>query len=576
MRWDIGLNVRIGVFALLAAAFFAGCLDLVSTPQGASPDVPATGAYTLVVGIAGESPAQARTALPGVPESEKYTISVGGKGSANVPKGGGGPYSIQLTAAPEVGDIVTVDSYDGSNTKNASGSHTLTAANLSGTDITVTLHPLLAGSGNVDLKVNFDPGSGDTEITKAELSLYTNLAAYKEGSTAKTALYGKAGGGSGADWTDFAGDNPETIPIKYDALPSGNYVVKIDFYRGSKLVSRLLQAVNVRGGLTTNTWVEGNGGDTLEWNVFGSSNVNLAESNAVQIDGNTAIYDDTTHTYNLYMSTIEAPDDMTLKVTAGEAGQFITAKLGKGDSSVTLTSGVDHTFTTGLSLTNSLEITVTAPDGITSQIYYVNITGKEIIAFYFEIGEKKYGVGTGVETGSGSMDGTTITVNVPYGTNLTTSYPAITCSGDTFSVLHSEGSSSKYDPWGSAPSPHTYRVAAADGTTKDYSVTVNVAEGIAIEGITTAGLSRLWLEGLPSGPVAPGETFTITINDSNVTVTAWYIDISGRESATHTTSSFTVPATATPGFYNVNIFATVDGVEYSGSVGLVVVKKAGE
>jgi hypothetical protein len=89
----IGVNVRIGIFALLAAAFFAGCPDPVSPPDGT-----ATGTHVLMVGIAGESPVRARTALPAVPVSAKYDISVtsGGSslGSSTVPKGSGGHTSF--------------------------------------------------------------------------------------------------------------------------------------------------------------------------------------------------------------------------------------------------------------------------------------------------------------------------------------------------------------------------------------------------------------------------------------------------------------------------------------------------
>ncbi|MDR0598383.1 MAG: hypothetical protein LBG14_07745, partial [Treponema sp.] len=187
-----------------------------------------------------------------------------------------------------MGDTVTVESLDSANVKNAKGSHTLTAGDLGGTPVNVTLRLLEEGTGNVDLEVSFDPGSGNDEITLAELSLYSSLANYTGGATPYgTAKYRKTGYGSGPDWTDFSGTSPKIIPLGYSNLPWGNYVVKIEFFRGPAVsptkVSRLVQAINVRGGLTTDTWVE-SGTKTLTWNAFGSSNANLG-SDGIKLNG---------------------------------------------------------------------------------------------------------------------------------------------------------------------------------------------------------------------------------------------------------------------------------------------------
>jgi hypothetical protein len=274
-----GRNGLFVLFAVFTVFFLAGCDNPVSPP-----DVP-MGSNVLAVRIAGGSPAQAaqaKTALPSTPVAAKYNISVTRSlavlGSLTGVSAGSGSYPVQLNSPPEAGDVVTVESFDSSNVKNAGGSYILTAANFTGTPVAVTLYPVMEGTGNVDLRVSFDPGSGVNEITKAELSFYASLAAYQANTSHSTAWYGKTGYGSGLGWTDFDGINPETIPIVYTGLPSGNYVVKIEFFRGPIAspvkVFRLLQAINVRGGLTTNKWE--NGDQTLTWNTFGSSNANLS------------------------------------------------------------------------------------------------------------------------------------------------------------------------------------------------------------------------------------------------------------------------------------------------------------
>ena len=577
MSRAIGLNGRsriFGLFAFFAAVFFAGCFDPVSSSQGT-----VIGPNVLAVQIAGEFMAS-RTALPSAPVPATYDIKVSRSGPplGTLPGASGlGPYLVQLTAAPAVGDEVTVESFDSSNVKNAAGDYTLASSDLGGTSVSVSviLRPLPVGTcnGDVDLFVSFDPGSGDDEITKAELSLYASLADYKADNTPhSTAWYRKIGYNSDTGWTDFAGTNPEIIPITHTGISSGNYVVKIEFFRGSAAspikVSRLLQAVNVRGGLTTDTWVE-SGTGTLVWNAFGSSNANLG-SDGIKLDG-TAIagYAPAAYTYNIYEVTTSTPADKSLTVTPGEPGQVITAWLNGSSAAneVTLTkSGNDFTGTlTSLQLVNSLDIKVTAPDGLTEKTYTVNISGKEIIDFYFTIGGKHYGVGTGVtfETGSGSISGTTITVTVPYGTDLAALVPTVTHSGT--SINPPLGTA-----WGSSASPHTYRVTAVDGSYLDYAVTANAAPGITISGITVEGLYALTFSGVPAS-VVPGDPITITIS-GGVTVSSWYICINDGSVAStgSTTSTVTFNAPATRGFYNVNVFATVGDVDYSGSFALIV------
>jgi hypothetical protein len=99
---------------------------------------------------------------------------------------------------------------------------------------------------------------------------------------------------------------------------------------------------------------------------------------------------------------------------------------------------------------------------------------------------------------------------------------------------------------------------------------VNVAPGITISGITVAGLNALSFGGgpNPSVPVAAPASITITIS-GGVTVSSWYIEVNSPAGSTpYTAASFTAPAS--PGFYSVNVIATVNGVDYSGSFGLTV------
>jgi hypothetical protein len=112
--------------------------------------------------------------------------------------------------------------------------------------------------------------------------------------------------------------------------------------------------------------------------------------------------------------------------------------------------------------------------------------------------------------------------------------------------------------------PVSYTVTAADGSTQDYTVTVNVAPGITISGITVESFAVLTF----TGPSSVSASAPITITISGGTVSSWHIEVSGPVTSTYTTNAFTAPSV--PGFYSVNVFATVGGVLYSGLFGLAV------
>jgi hypothetical protein len=250
---------------------------------------------------------------------------------------------------------------------------------------------------------------------------------------------------------------------------------------------------------------------------------------------------------------------MTLNVTAGEPGQVITAYLNKSGTAVPLTS-VDHTFThtfTGLGLKNSFDVTVTAPDGITKRDYYVNITGKEIIGFYFEFNGngKYYGIKTDTpdaEANSGSISGDAITVNVPYRyrTELINNMPEITASGNSFSPQ---------DSWGTNLTSHKkYTITAVDGTTRDYLVTVNVAEPIYVTGSLESEDEITFSKG--EVPSTTDDTLIILI-DNNDSFTGWNIGIKSGNDTINTYSTHTFDAPSAPGSYNVTVRFTLASTE---------------
>ncbi|MDR2094607.1 MAG: cadherin-like beta sandwich domain-containing protein [Treponema sp.] len=359
------------LISLFPAFFFAGCPNPLSPPAE-----PVAGANTLMVQIGGESPAS-RTALPSdAPVSATYNIRVIRRSGAtaidlgqltNV-TAGAGPYLVPLTDVPQAGDIVGVVGRDGGGVKNAEGISTLPPGYSAGTSVSITLYPTSEGTGNVDLSVNFPAFTSGEEITAAEVSLYQSLADYQSGNFYDSTRYRKDSSyGAG---TDFAVGSPKTIPINHPGIPSGNYVVQIDFLRKHIRVSRLVQTIIVRDGLTTNSW--DGGGNTLDWGTdkFASSN---AEPNDITIDGTSiksgGSLPDAFSKYKPINSLPLPPPSVSLTISP-EAGQNITVSLNGG----TPTSGGSHILNMQMNQSNSIVITVTASDGVTRQTYTVSYT----------------------------------------------------------------------------------------------------------------------------------------------------------------------------------------------------------
>jgi parallel beta-helix repeat protein len=272
-------------------------------------------------------------------------------------------FPVQLNEVPAAGDEVFVEGFDSGNNKYAEGSYTLPVGYTVGTPVSITLALFRAGTGNVSLGVSFPAFPAGQEITAAELSLYRSFADYQAGTVYEFTRYRKytPGGDYGAG-EDLPSDN--SIPISCIDLPSGNYVVKIEFFRFKYVrVSRLVQTIIVRDGFTTASW---DGGDSnLDWgeDKFASSNANLS---GIEIGGEAVTLQPDKYSYNVYKETSDAPSDKALTITAGTPGQNIDVSL-NGDP-------VTDNNLTNMEAANSIVITVTAPDGFTKQTYAVSYT----------------------------------------------------------------------------------------------------------------------------------------------------------------------------------------------------------
>jgi hypothetical protein len=352
-----GVNVRGSVLVLCAfftTLFLAGCFNPVLPPNE-----PVKGSHTLLIRISGES-STGKTALPASPQPPaKYNISViRGEtvlGSSTGAVVGATSYAVSLSDDPAVGDVVSVEGLNNDNEKYWEGSYTLSGDITAGDTVSITLSPSSAGTGSIDLIVDF---TGNEELTAVELSLYRSLADYEGGIVYQYKRYRKS--------QDYgAGDElGDSVPINYTNIPSGNYVVKIEFFRSQFVrVSRLVQTIIVRDNLVTEKW--DNSTDTLIWDedYFASSDASLDN---ISISTAYISFSPTTYSYSVVKNWVS---ELPILTISGKGGQKIEAKL---NGTTNVNSG--SLLLLDQNGTNSLVITVTAPDGLTKQIYMVSYT----------------------------------------------------------------------------------------------------------------------------------------------------------------------------------------------------------
>jgi hypothetical protein len=154
----------------------------------------------------------------------------------------------------------------------------------------------------------------------------------------------------------------------------------------------------------------------------------------------------------------------------------------------------------------------------------------------------------------------TITVTVPYGTDLSGMKALVSHTGDSIS--------SDPEAARSYAGQVEYTVTAEDGTTATYTVTVT-APGIVITVTAPENLTVLTFSA-STAAATPGGTITLTIS-GGATPAAWRVYSDGSEiSATATGDTVTFAAPGTQGFYSISVIATVGEIDYSGSFELIV------
>jgi uncharacterized repeat protein (TIGR02543 family) len=248
-----------------------------------------------------------------------------------------------------------------------------------------------------------------------------------------------------------------------------------------------------------------NSGDTL---TVGSSNINLfARWNKKVALAITAFSFSSPAATGVIDSTAKT---VTINVPYGTVVTSLTPTITHNGASINPVSGAAVDFT------NDVTYTITGADAST-EVYTVAVhvaanPAKSITAFNFT---------TPTATGVINSTAHTITVNVPFGTDVTGLIPTITHSGA--SISPASGVAQNFT------NEVTYTVTAADGSTQDYLVAVNVSSAS-----NNANLSALDAN---AGTLSPAFAELTTSYTINVAHTVASIILTGTTAEAHATIS---------------------------------------
>ncbi|MDR2741634.1 MAG: DUF5018 domain-containing protein [Treponema sp.] len=216
-------------------------------------------------------------------------------------------------------------------------------------------------------------------------------------------------------------------------------------------------------------------------------------------------------------------------------------------SAVTPASGTAENFT------NPVTYRVTAGDGSTRDY--------TVIVRLAEPGTKAI-TSFAVGSATGEISEQTIAITVPYGSDITSLSPTITFTGNA--VTPASGTAQNFT------NPVTYRVTADDGSTRDYTVTVQSQGQNSIEiTFTSLPYEKVDLTSEPEKDFSRTQKDTLQITVTG-TLARWFID---GEEQIETGSTLSIAAIDYPvGIHHVTALVYKDEIPYSDELIFKVVK----
>lgn len=246
-------------------------------------------------------------------------------------------------------------------------------------------------------------------------------------------------------------------------------------------------------------------------------------------------------------------------------GLNITVELANGTGLTSLVptivisdnATIDYTTDSAVDFTDGATFVVTAEDGITTSPYTVTVTladpiystESSITSFILE----------GVE---GTIEDLNISIELPYGTELSSLVPTIVIS-DNATIDYTTDSTVNFT------SGATFVVTAEDGTTQStYTVTVATLGGSALELEGIVGDDYTTIDITASNSTfSVGETETFTIADPGVSVKWYYNNVLLTETSNILSTDY---STMSAGVHKITAIYNDAGIYYVGEVVITI------
>ena len=336
-------------------------------------------------------------------------------------------------------------------------------------------------------------------------------------------------------------------------------------------------------------------GDTIAINWFDASPLNV--SNGAILTLNFTVISESSVNANLtFVGTQEINDSVANPITTTFVGGVISLNPGPTLSSIAITNPAtklvytvgDALDITGLVITGTYSDASTKVETITTsnisgfnssapmtgQVLTITV-GEQTITYIIDIVEPlssaKDITSFSFSEGVGSINGTDITVSIPFGTDVTALVPTITITGESVSPL--SGVANNFTV------PVIYTVTAVDSSTQDYTVTVTIADDpvtIAFSAISATLASNNIVNNLDAVTSLnytsfPGLYFEKRTNVADATTAIGRItfnsalDLSNDETNTFLQNLGTKMDANTPGTIGLDFTGTTDSLTLAGT-----------
>ncbi|AEF86402.1 probable extracellular nuclease [Treponema primitia ZAS-2] len=247
------------LFAALLAAMLISCQNsLLEAPD--SPENPGT--VIIQIGY----PA-VRTAVPDISSAAglglNYKIVIAdATGSGKIygkAEGPGNTITVILDELPAAGNYaqVSAEGYQGETLMFRGISESLPGANLKSRPVSITLTPVMEGTGSVNLTVQF-PGSAAYSVARVEAALYLPGIGYPDDAPFSSQSFTP---GDSLDLISEGGglEGNKIFQISFTAqdVPAGNAILSLRFYNGEGILIKTFEDLGIQicKNLETKTWI---------------------------------------------------------------------------------------------------------------------------------------------------------------------------------------------------------------------------------------------------------------------------------------------------------------------------------